>query len=53
MSTDRWLFPGPRTSREVSMFIMMILIILLTRPSFFVFRHKNVALLHSEQEQIT
>lgn len=37
MKADRWLFPGPGISHEVSMFIMMILIILLTCPFFFFF----------------
>lgn len=35
MKADRWLFPQPGISHEVSMFIMMILIILLTCPFFF------------------
>lgn len=34
MKADRCLFPGPGVSCEVSMFIMMILIILLTRLFF-------------------
>lgn len=55
MSTDRWLFPGPRTSREVFHVYFDD-----TNHSadslvffFFCFRRKNVMLLHSEQEQIT
>lgn len=34
MKADRWLFPGPGVSHEVSMFIMVIRTVLLTRALF-------------------
>lgn len=34
MKADRWLFPGPGVSHEVSMFIMVILIVVLTAALF-------------------
>lgn len=34
MKADRWLFPGPGVSHEVSMFIMVIRTLLLTRALF-------------------
>lgn len=34
MKADRWLFPGPAVSHEVSMFIMVILMVVLTAALF-------------------
>lgn len=45
MKADRWLFPGPAVSHEVSMFIMVILIVVLTAAHFLAY---NVATAHSE-----